>query len=44
MHFFNPAPVQRLVEVIRTVVTEPEVLAAVERLLAKRRQEPGRLR
>ncbi|MDX6300347.1 MAG: 3-hydroxybutyryl-CoA dehydrogenase [Nocardioidaceae bacterium] len=26
LHFFNPAPVQRLVEVIRTVVTEPEVL------------------
>ena len=33
VHFFNPAPVQRLVEVIRTVVTEPEVLADVERLL-----------
>ncbi|MFL6169971.1 MAG: 3-hydroxyacyl-CoA dehydrogenase family protein [Ornithinibacter sp.] len=26
LHFFNPAPVQRLVEVIRTVVTEPDVL------------------
>ena len=26
MHFFNPAPVQNLVEIIRTVVTEPEVL------------------
>ena len=25
MHFFNPAPVQKLVEVIRTVVTEPDV-------------------
>ena len=23
LHFFNPAPVQRLVEVVRTVVTEP---------------------
>jgi 3-hydroxybutyryl-CoA dehydrogenase len=34
VHFFNPAPVQRLVEVIRTVVTEPDVLADVERLLA----------
>ena len=26
MHFFNPAPVQKFVEVIRTVVTEPDVL------------------
>jgi 3-hydroxybutyryl-CoA dehydrogenase len=26
LHFFNPAPVQGLVEVIRTVVTEPDVL------------------
>ena len=26
VHFFNPAPVQNLVEVIRTVVTEPDVL------------------
>ncbi|GAB2922507.1 3-hydroxybutyryl-CoA dehydrogenase [Rhodococcus aerolatus] len=26
VHFFNPAPVQKLVEVIRTVVTEPEVI------------------
>ncbi|TCP54843.1 3-hydroxybutyryl-CoA dehydrogenase [Tamaricihabitans halophyticus] len=25
MHFFNPAPVLKLVEVVRTVVTEPEV-------------------
>jgi 3-hydroxybutyryl-CoA dehydrogenase len=33
VHFFNPAPVQNLVEIIRTVVTEPEVLAAVEGLL-----------
>ena len=44
VHFFNPAPVQRLVEVIRTVVTEPEVLADVERLLTQAGQEPGRLR
>ena len=29
MHFFNPAPVQKLVEVIRTVVTEPDVLEQV---------------
>jgi len=26
VHFFNPAPVQKLVEIVRTVVTEPEVL------------------
>ncbi len=26
VHFFNPAPVQNLVEIIRTVVTEPTVL------------------
>ncbi len=26
LHFFNPAPVQRLVEIVRTVVTEPDVL------------------
>jgi 3-hydroxybutyryl-CoA dehydrogenase len=26
VHFFNPAPVQNLVEIVRTVVTEPQVL------------------
>ena len=30
MHFFNPAPVMRLVEVVRTVVTEPDVIDDVE--------------
>jgi 3-hydroxybutyryl-CoA dehydrogenase len=30
MHFFNPAPVMKLVEVIRTVVTEQEVVDDVE--------------
>lgn len=30
MHFFNPAPVMKLVEVIRTVVTEPDVVEDVE--------------
>ncbi|MFE0024285.1 3-hydroxyacyl-CoA dehydrogenase family protein [Amycolatopsis sp. NPDC059021] len=29
MHFFNPAPVLKLVEIVRTVVTEPEVVADV---------------
>ena len=32
MHFFNPAPVLKLVEVVRTVVTEPEVVADIEAL------------
>ena len=35
MHFFNPAPVMRLVEVIRTVVTEDEVVADIEALCAR---------
>ncbi len=30
LHFFNPAPVMKLVEVIRTVVTEQEVIDDVE--------------
>ena len=30
MHFFNPAPVMKLVEVVHTVVTEPEVVVDVE--------------
>jgi 3-hydroxybutyryl-CoA dehydrogenase len=32
IHFFNPAPVMKLVEIIRTVVTSPEVVADVEAL------------
>jgi 3-hydroxybutyryl-CoA dehydrogenase len=35
MHFFNPAPVQPLVELVRTVVTEPDVVDDV-RALAER--------
>ncbi len=30
LHFFNPAPVQQLVEVVRTVVTEPAVVEEVQ--------------
>ena len=33
VHFFNPAPVQNLVEIIRTVVTEPAVLEQVQGVL-----------
>jgi 3-hydroxybutyryl-CoA dehydrogenase len=32
MHFFNPAPVLKLVEVVRTVVTDPEVISDVTTL------------
>jgi 3-hydroxybutyryl-CoA dehydrogenase len=38
MHFFNPAPIQDFVEVVRTVVTEPAVVddvAALARRLGK---------
>ncbi len=38
VHFFNPAPVQKLVEIVKTVVTEPDVLedvAALTRSLDK---------
>jgi 3-hydroxybutyryl-CoA dehydrogenase len=34
VHFFNPAPVMKLVEIIGTVLTRPEALAAVEELVA----------
>ncbi len=40
VHFFNPAPVMRLVEVIRTVVTEPDVLADVSALAARLGKSP----
>ncbi|KQS57937.1 3-hydroxybutyryl-CoA dehydrogenase [Geodermatophilus sp. Leaf369] len=35
MHFFNPAPVMKLVELVRTVVTEPSVVEDVEALAAR---------
>ncbi|WP_210650682.1 3-hydroxyacyl-CoA dehydrogenase family protein [Nocardioides sp. SYSU D00065] len=40
VHFFNPAPVQSLVEVVRTVVTEPDVLADVVDLLRRIGKNP----
>jgi 3-hydroxybutyryl-CoA dehydrogenase len=35
MHFFNPAPIMPLIEVIKTVVTEPEVIADIEALCGR---------
>jgi len=40
VHFFNPAPVQRLVEVVRTVVTEQQVLDDVTALLTSLGKTP----
>ncbi|RIV36562.1 3-hydroxyacyl-CoA dehydrogenase family protein [Micromonospora radicis] len=35
VHFFNPAPVMKLVEIVRTVVTAADVVADVEALCAR---------
>ena len=35
MHFFNPAPVMKLVEVVKTVVTADEVVADIEALCVR---------
>ncbi len=35
MHFFNPAPIMKLVEIIRTVVTEDEVVDDIEALCTR---------
>ncbi len=40
IHFFNPAPVQGLVEVVRTVVTEPAVLEDVTALVRSLGKNP----
>ncbi len=40
VHFFNPAPVQNLVEIISTVVTEPIVLADVKELVGRLGKSP----
>jgi 3-hydroxybutyryl-CoA dehydrogenase len=40
IHFFNPAPVQKLVEIVRTVVTEPDVLDDVKALVARLDKTP----
>jgi 3-hydroxybutyryl-CoA dehydrogenase len=40
VHFFNPAPVQRFVELVRTVVTEPSVLDDVKAVVEKLGKNP----
>ncbi|MGZ4616527.1 MAG: 3-hydroxyacyl-CoA dehydrogenase family protein, partial [Actinomycetes bacterium] len=40
MHFFNPAPVLKLVEVVRTVVTAPEVVEDIEALARRLGKTP----
>jgi 3-hydroxybutyryl-CoA dehydrogenase len=40
MHFFNPVPVMKLVEVIRGLATSPETFAAVRELAAKLDKTP----
>jgi 3-hydroxybutyryl-CoA dehydrogenase len=40
MHFFNPAPVQQFVEVVRTVVTEDEVVQDVLELARRLGKDP----
>ena len=40
MHFFNPAPVQKFVEIVRTVVTEPDVVDAVVDLARRLGKQP----
>ncbi|MZD04232.1 3-hydroxyacyl-CoA dehydrogenase family protein, partial [Streptomyces sp. SID5785] len=40
MHFFNPAPAMKLVEVVRTVLTSDEVHATVRDLTLKVRKHP----
>ncbi|GAB3441517.1 3-hydroxyacyl-CoA dehydrogenase family protein [Actinophytocola sediminis] len=40
LHFFNPAPVLKFVEIVRTVVTEPDVAADVEAFARKLGKEP----
>ncbi|MGW6527625.1 3-hydroxyacyl-CoA dehydrogenase family protein [Streptomyces venezuelae] len=40
MHFFNPAPAMKLVEVVRTVVTADDVRATVREVCTKIRKHP----
>lgn len=40
MHFFNPAPVLKLIEVVRTVMTEPDVVTDVVAFAERLGKEP----
>ncbi|MFB7368737.1 3-hydroxyacyl-CoA dehydrogenase family protein [Streptomyces sp. NPDC056222] len=40
MHFFNPAPAMKLVEIVRTVLTADDVHATVREVTAKIRKHP----
>ncbi|WP_406362074.1 3-hydroxyacyl-CoA dehydrogenase family protein [Streptomyces sp. NBC_01579] len=40
MHFFNPAPAMKLVEVVRTVLTDDDVHATVREVCGKIRKHP----
>lgn len=40
MHFFNPAPVMKLIEVVHTVHTDPAVLSAVTELARRLKKTP----
>jgi 3-hydroxybutyryl-CoA dehydrogenase len=40
VHFFNPAPVQRFVEIVQTVVTSPELLEDVSSLVTSVGKNP----
>ncbi|MGW5051979.1 3-hydroxyacyl-CoA dehydrogenase family protein [Actinokineospora sp. NPDC004072] len=40
LHFFNPAPVLKLTEIVRTVVTEPDVVADVVEFAKRLGKEP----
>jgi 3-hydroxybutyryl-CoA dehydrogenase len=44
LHFFNPAPVQKFVEVIRTVVTDPGVVDDVQGLARRLGKNPVAVR
>jgi 3-hydroxybutyryl-CoA dehydrogenase len=40
LHFFNPAPIMKLVEVVKTPITDPDVLQMAERFVASIHKEP----
>jgi len=39
IHFFNPVPVMKLVEVVKTIATSPETIAAGKQFGEKMRQK-----